>query len=137
MLLLGVLLTQVWHWISWTHKEKRFVSIILVCHSRIYLSIAMTDQEYWVLVWSLVSSIFVTVWEFNLFVSEYGKFAQFADSTGTSSVHDATHVLTKVFSWLPVIDETVVLACQIFNLERSYRINGNRILVIVIITPFM
>lgn len=73
--------------------------------------------------WSLVSSIFVTVWEYNLFVSDYGKFAQFADST--------------VFSWLPVIDETVVLACQIFNLERSYRINGNRILVLVIITPFM
>jgi hypothetical protein len=45
--------------------------------------------------------------------------------------------LMKVFSWLPVIDETVVLACQIFNLERSYRINGNRILVLVIITPFM
>jgi len=88
--------------------------------------------------------MFVTVWEYNLFVSDYGKFAQFADSTGTSSVHDATHVmhkgplkLTKVFSWLPVIDETVVLACQIFNLERSYRINGDRILVLVIITPFM
>lgn len=45
--------------------------------------------------------------------------------------------LMIVFSWLPVIDETVVLACQIFNLERSYRINGSRILVLIIITPFM
>ena len=111
-------------------------------------STAITDNQYWVLVWSLVSSMFVTVWEYNLFVSDYGKFAQFADSTGTSSVHSAQYIashvmhkgplkLMKVFSWLPVIDETVVLACQIFNLERSYRINGNRILVLVIITPFM
>jgi hypothetical protein len=45
--------------------------------------------------------------------------------------------LTQVFSWLPVIDETVVLACQIFNLERAYRINGNRLLVLIIIIPFM
>jgi hypothetical protein len=47
----------------------------------------VTDQQYWVLLWSIVSSIFVTVWEFNLFVSDYGKFAQFADSTGMSPFH--------------------------------------------------
>jgi len=45
--------------------------------------------------------------------------------------------LMIVFSWLPVIDETVVFACQIFNLERSYRLNGRKILVLILIVPFM
>ena len=43
----------------------------------------------------------------------------------------------KGFSWLPVIDQTVIVACQIFNLERSYRINGNRKWVLILISPFM
>jgi hypothetical protein len=90
MLLLGVLLTQVWHWVSWTNKEKRFVSVIVVCQIQTHLRTQVTDQQYWVLLWSIVSSIFVTVWEFNLFVSDYGKFAQFADSTGMSPFHCVT-----------------------------------------------
>ena len=44
--------------------------------------------------------------------------------------------LMKGFSWLPVIDQSVIAACQIFNLERSYRINGSK-WVLYLISPFM
>lgn len=42
----------------------------------------------------------------------------------------------KGFSWLPVIDQSVIVACQIFNLERSYRINNQK-WVLYLISPFM
>jgi hypothetical protein len=44
--------------------------------------------------------------------------------------------LMKGFSWLPVIDQSVIVACQIFNLERSYRINNQK-WVLYLISPFM
>jgi hypothetical protein len=42
----------------------------------------------------------------------------------------------KGFSWLPVIDQSVIVACQIFNLERSYRINNQK-WVLYLISLFM
>jgi hypothetical protein len=87
MLLLGVLLAQVWHWFLWT-KEKMFITIIVVRSSHLLTILYKSrriDEQYWVLFWSIASSIFVINWQFDLFVSNYGTFAQFADSTGRSS----------------------------------------------------
>lgn len=30
LIMLGILLAQVWHWYSWTKKEKTFIRIIVV-----------------------------------------------------------------------------------------------------------
>jgi hypothetical protein len=30
MMLLGVLFAQVWHWYTWTNKERKFIRIIVV-----------------------------------------------------------------------------------------------------------
>lgn len=41
------------------------------------------------------------------------------------------------FPWFPVIDIVVIVSCQIFNLERAYRINRNKKWVMVLILPPM
>ena len=109
------------------------------CLSPFHSSLSRANEQYWVLFGSVVSSVFAIVWEWNLFVAHYGTFIQFTDSSGlsSSSTFGLSLSLMIVFSWLPVIDETVVLACQVFNLERSYRLNGRKIIVPIVILPFM
>jgi hypothetical protein len=48
-------------------------------------SLQRANEQYWVLFGSVVSSIFVIVWEWNLFVAHYGTFIQFTDSSGRSA----------------------------------------------------
>jgi hypothetical protein len=41
------------------------------------------------------------------------------------------------FSWLPIMDQCAIAACQIFNLDRAYRLNGNNKWLLVAVLPFM
>jgi len=84
MVLLGVLLAQVWFWRSWTIKKRPFISIIVVRGNYLCPIVQSADDQHWVLFGSVVSSVFVIVWEWNLFVAHYGTFIQFTDSSGTS-----------------------------------------------------
>jgi hypothetical protein len=84
MVLLGVLFAQVWHWRYWTIKERPFISVIVVRLHYLSLASQRANEQYWVLFGSVVSSVFVIVWEWNLFVAHYGTFIQFTDSSGKS-----------------------------------------------------
>lgn len=90
-------------------------------------------------------------WFQHLLVDQYGTYAQFVDTTcrwstahclcrypTESEVCGTAHSLTRTgFPWFAVIDVTVVVGCQAFNLDRAYRINQNSLWVIVGIAPSM
>lgn len=86
-MLLGVLLAQVYHWYTWASKERRFIKIIVVCplacpdtQQRIDVDLNGANVQYWVLILSIASSIFVVAWVNHLFSEKYGKFSQFVDN---------------------------------------------------------
>jgi hypothetical protein len=86
-MLLGVLLAQVYHWYTWASKERRFIKIIVVCslgcldpQQRIVVDLGGANVQYWVLIHSIASSIFVVAWVNHLFSEKYGKFSQFVDN---------------------------------------------------------
>jgi hypothetical protein len=81
MLLLGILISQVWHWAAWTKREKLFIRVIVVCLYNIsHFGSEPTDPQYWVLFFSLVSGAVCTTWFYQIFVVHYGKFSPFIDS---------------------------------------------------------
>lgn len=107
LMMLGILLNQVWQWASWTKKERLLIKVIV----------------WWVMFACVASSSLCVVWFYHLFVVDYGKYAQFVDNT--------------FFPWLTLVDQTAIVACQIFNLDRAYRLNGNSKWILVLVTPFM
>lgn len=104
------------------------------------LGVSSLKWQYWVTLFSVVSSSFVLCWFFHLFVTKYGFYAPFVDNTCMSlHIHSfpESHADHPGFSWLPVIDQTIVAACQVFNLDRAYRIYGRKLWVILAVAPFM
>jgi hypothetical protein len=143
--MLGILFAQVWHWASWTKKERPFIRIIVVSFSTVSAKTACIPAKILMVLWfvlftSLGSSVFAMTWQYHLFVTEYGSFSQFVDDNCKSST-PSKGVWWKTdragFSWLPIVDHGVITACHIFNLDRAYRLNGKNIWLIVAVVPFM
>lgn len=84
----------------------------------------------------VVSPFFSSVWVlWSNFPLPYITLARWGGKGGYK-YRKEVQTLMKGFSWLPVIDQSVIVACQIFNLERSYRINNQK-WVLYLISPFM
>lgn len=95
--MLGILLAQVWHWNSWTNKERSLVRVIVVCGLEASLTLLAKPQReiihrwlivQWIaLIFSTASAIFVVNWFIYLYVDNYGKYAQFVNNACQSTPH--------------------------------------------------
>jgi len=85
--MLGILISQVWHWAAWTKREKPLIRIIVVSRFQTSLRILL-NLQYWVSFFSLASGMLCMIWFYHILVVGYGTFSPFFDSNCTSTFYD-------------------------------------------------
>ena len=78
-------------------------------------------------------------WFYQLFVVHYGQFSHFIekDCTFPHPCSSSGRADQEGVSWLIILDQGVIIACQMFNLDRAYSLNGNRKWILWVVIPFM
>ncbi|ORY29569.1 hypothetical protein BCR39DRAFT_171859 [Naematelia encephala] len=101
--LFGVMCHQLVLWLSYGHKERLFVKVLLV----------------WAVIAATATSCFGIALMFRLFVYGFGHYANF--------------ITLDWWGWYTIFDPIVVCPVQLFYAERAYRLNDNKIWIPIII----
>jgi len=138
LFMLGVLMSQIWHWAAWSREERRFIRYIVVS-----LSLAKTTQRLRLTLLVLgvdrISSYQCALHGlvYQLFVVHYGQFSHFIEKDCTFLHRIYVSADEGGVSWLILLDQGGIVACQIFNLDRAYSLNGNKKWILWVVVPFM